>query len=99
MMGITQLETNNTWNTMPAHIHDRRMEVYLYLDIEEDARVFHFMGSHLKQDISLWLMRKRLFLLLGPFIQAQAQRIIHLFGQWLARTIRSKIWTLSQWTS
>ncbi|MDI0274006.1 MULTISPECIES: 5-dehydro-4-deoxy-D-glucuronate isomerase [Bacillus] len=45
MMGITQLETNNTWNTMPAHIHDRRMEVYLYLDIEENARVFHFMGE------------------------------------------------------
>ncbi|MGA3882341.1 5-deoxy-glucuronate isomerase, partial [Bacillus pumilus] len=45
MMGITQLATNNTWNTMPAHIHDRRMEVYLYLAIEEDARVFHFMGA------------------------------------------------------
>ncbi|MGE6630275.1 5-dehydro-4-deoxy-D-glucuronate isomerase [Bacillus sp. NPDC077027] len=45
MMGITQLETNNTWNTMPAHIHDRRMEVYLYLDVADEAKVFHFMGE------------------------------------------------------
>lgn len=45
MMGITFLEQNNTWNTMPAHVHDRRMEVYLYLDLDEDERVFHFMGE------------------------------------------------------
>ncbi|TWN06245.1 5-dehydro-4-deoxy-D-glucuronate isomerase [Bacillus licheniformis] len=45
MMGITFLESNNTWNTMPAHVHDRRMEVYLYLDLHEEEKVFHFMGE------------------------------------------------------
>jgi 4-deoxy-L-threo-5-hexosulose-uronate ketol-isomerase len=45
MMGMTLLEPNNMWNTMPAHIHDRRMEVYLYFDMDEESRVFHFMGQ------------------------------------------------------
>ncbi|MEQ6376752.1 5-dehydro-4-deoxy-D-glucuronate isomerase [Bacillaceae bacterium S4-13-56] len=46
MMGMTSLEQNNMWNTMPSHVHDRRMEVYLYFDFQnDDARVFHFMGE------------------------------------------------------
>ena len=45
VMGVTELLEGNVWNTMPAHTHQRRTEVYLYFDVAEDAAVFHFLGE------------------------------------------------------
>ena len=44
-MGMTELAPCNTWNTMPAHTHERRMEVYFYFELENDNVAFHFMGQ------------------------------------------------------
>ena len=44
-MGYTILEPGSGWNTMPAHTHERRMETYLYFDMQPDTKVFHFMGK------------------------------------------------------
>lgn len=44
-MGMTVLEGGSVWNTMPAHTHERRMEVYMYFEVPEDEVVFHIMGQ------------------------------------------------------
>ena len=44
-MGMTELSTGSVWNTMPAHVHSRRMEAYFYFELPEDQAVCHFLGE------------------------------------------------------
>lgn len=53
-MGMTELKTGSVWNTMPAHVHDRRMEIYFYTDIKPDQAVCHFMGQP-QETRHLWM--------------------------------------------
>ena len=44
-MGMTVLDEGNVWNTMPAHTHERRMEIYMYFEVPKDNVIFHLMGE------------------------------------------------------
>jgi len=44
-MGMTELSSGSVWNTMPAHVHSRRMEAYFYFEVPEGQAVCHFMGE------------------------------------------------------
>jgi len=45
VMGLTELEEGSVWNTMPAHTHQRRSEVYMYFNINPDSFVIHLLGE------------------------------------------------------
>jgi 4-deoxy-L-threo-5-hexosulose-uronate ketol-isomerase len=45
VMGLTRIMPGSVWNTMPAHTHERRCELYLYFDVDEKDAIFHFMGA------------------------------------------------------
>ncbi len=44
-MGMTELQPGSVWNTMPAHVHNRRMEAFIFFEVPEDQAICHSMGQ------------------------------------------------------
>ncbi len=61
-MGMTELAPGSVWNTMPAHVHSRRMEAYFYFELPDDQAACHFMGEP-QETRHLWLHNEQAVLL------------------------------------
>jgi len=57
-MGMTELRPGSVWNTMPAHTHSRRMEVYFYFNVPEGQAVCHFMGQP-QETRHIWMVNEQ----------------------------------------
>ena len=92
-MGMTELATGSVWNTMPAHVHSRRMEAYFYFELPDDQAVCHFMGEP-QETRHIWMHNHHAVLHPnGASIRLLPRTTIPSSGAWVARTWITEIRT------
>ncbi|SFW69753.1 5-dehydro-4-deoxy-D-glucuronate isomerase [Chitinophaga sancti] len=57
-MGMTELKPGSIWNTIPAHTHDRRMEVYFYFEVPDGQSICHFWGQP-QETRHIWMQNEQ----------------------------------------
>jgi 4-deoxy-L-threo-5-hexosulose-uronate ketol-isomerase len=92
LMGLTQLG-RLLWNTMPCHTHARRMEVYFYFDMSEQAVVFHMLGEPTETRHLVVRNEQAVISPSWSSTPAWAPRPTPSSGAWWARTRSSRTWT------
>merc|ERR1712070_911835 len=77
--GMTVVNENNVWNTMPCHTHKRRTECYLYFDLAPmqsgstpvHNRICHLMGPP-EQPRCLWMFNEEAVIATPGYIHCAA---------------------------
>lgn len=78
---------------MPAHTHERRMEVYMYFEVPEDNVVFHMMGEGRETRHIVMQNEQAVISRAGASTRARARATTRSSGRWAAKTRRSTTWT------
>lgn len=91
-MGLTVLEEGSVWNSIPAHTHTRRTEIYFYFDLNADQRLFHMMGETTETRHIIMKTTRLLFPHHGVYTLVPVLPITDLYGAWVAKTNDMMIW-------
>lgn len=91
-MGLTVLEEGSVWNSIPAHTHTRRTEIYFYFDLNTEQRLFHMMGETTETRHIIMKNHGPLFRHHGAYILVQVLPITDLSGAWAVKTNDMMIW-------
>lgn len=95
-MGMTELATGSVWNTMPAHVHSRRMEAYFYFEVPESQAVCHLMGEP-QETRHIWMKgNQAVFHQNGAYIVLLPLTIIPLSGVWEVKILTMVIRTFTR---